>query len=193
MKLPVLGGRGARAVLLPAAGLVAGVLLAGCNSLVAQNPWSPMKPVNAVRQGQDPRLILGGYDVVAYFTGAGSVPGQAQFQARYEQVDLRFASAEHRVLFEANPRAYLPAYHGYCAAAMLGAVPRRADPKVFALLDGRLFLFADDAAKARFLQDPPANVARADRLWRDQVDGRNADWQRLKRWADPLPAGPEAG
>jgi YHS domain-containing protein len=193
VKVPGRSGRAARAARLPISGLAAVLLLGGCNSLVAQNPWSPMKPVNAVRQNQDPRLILGGYDVVAYFTGAGSVPGQAQFHARFEQVDFRFASAEHRTLFEANPRAYVPAYHGYCAAAMLGAAPRRADPKVYALLDGRLFLFADEAAKVQFLKDPAANVAQADRLWRDQVDGRNADWQRLKRWADPLPPAPSAG
>jgi YHS domain-containing protein len=187
-------GPGRRGVAWRAASALAALLLVGgCNALVAQNPRSPMQPVNAVRQGSEPRLILGGYDLVAYFTGAGGVPGQAQFHARFEQVDFRFASAEHRTLFEANPRAYLPAYHGWCATAMLGAVPRRADPTVFVLRDGRLFLFADEAAKAQFLRDPAANVAQADRLWREQVEGRNADWQRLKRWADPLPAAPNAG
>jgi YHS domain-containing protein len=171
-----------------AAGLAVLVLIGGCNALVAQNPGSPMRPVNAVRLGDEPRLMLGGRDLVAYFTGAGSVAGRADHRVEYGQVAFLFANADHQVLFKANPQAYLPAYHGYCADGMLGAVPRVADPATYAVIDGRLFLFADADAKARFLRDPAAHVARADDLWRQQVQGRNADWLRLKRWLDPVPA-----
>jgi len=180
-------GGGLRAVLAAALGAVLVLpLLAGCNTLVAQNPRSPMQPVNAVRWADEPRLMLAGLDLVAFFDGGGFVQGSPQYRADYEQVSFHFADAMHLARFQADPRAYLPAYHGLCAAAMLQAVPRACKPGAFAIIDGRLFLFADDASKAAFLRDAPANIARADRLWQEQVLGRNAEWQRLQRWFAPL-------
>ena len=55
--------------------------LAGCSALVAQNPATPMRPVNAVRHGDDARLMLRGYDVVAYFSVGQALPGAARHRS----------------------------------------------------------------------------------------------------------------
>jgi len=170
-----------------AAVLAAAAALAGCSALVAQNPSSPMQPVNAVRSGDEARLAVRGYDVVAYVTQDRAVPGSPRFRSEFEDVTYYFASAEHQALFEREPARYQPAYHGYDATRIVYAIPELADPEVWRLIDGRLFLFADAGSKAAFELDLPGNMALADRYWKDEVAGTNSLWQGLWRRADRVP------
>ena len=66
------------------------VLLAGCGSM------------NVVSDGADSRLMLKGYDPVAYFTDGKPVPGHPDIKAEHQGVTYRFASEDHRRLFLAN-------------------------------------------------------------------------------------------
>lgn len=166
---------------------VAAVLLGGCSSMIAQNPSTAMRPVNADRHNDELHLMLGGRDVVSYFAAGVPVQGQPRWRSEYLGVAFYFADAANKARFETDPTAYLPAYHGYCAMSMVYAVPRRADPEVWSMIDGRLFLFADAASRAAFQRHAAANVAQADRYWRDQVDGQVAEWQRFKRFVDSVP------
>lgn len=161
--------------------------LAGCNSMVAQNPASPMRPVNAVRHGDELRLMLGGRDVVSYFVAGVPVQGQSRWRTEYQGVAFHFADAANQARFVARPQAYLPAFNGFCAMSMVYAVPRRGDPDVWAVVDGRLLLFADASALAAFRRQQAANLAQADRYWGEQVEGRFAEWQWLRRRVDPVP------
>lgn len=170
-----------------AALLAAAGLLAGCNSLVAQNPSTPMQPVNAERRGDDVRLMLRGYDVVAYATDGRAVPGVPQFRTQFEGVTYQFGSAEHLALFQREPVKYQPAYHGYDATRMVYAIPELADPTVWRSIDGRVFLFADAESKAAFELDLAGNVALADRYWKTEVAGSNSAWQGLWRRVDRVP------
>jgi YHS domain-containing protein len=163
------------------------VLLVGCSTLVAQNPATPMQPVNAVRSGDDARLMLRGYDVVAYSTQAQAVPGSARFRADLEGVTYFFSSADHLARFQREPARYLPAYHGYDAMRMVFALPEVADPGVWRNIDGRIFLFADAASKAAFELDLPGNIALADKYWKAEVSGSNSAWQGLWRRVDRVP------
>ena len=49
----------------------------------------------------------GGYDVVAYFTQGAAVPGDAAIAAQHDGATWRFASAENRDAFLADPRGYM--------------------------------------------------------------------------------------
>ena len=170
-----------------AAALAAAALLAGCTALVAQNPATPMQPVNAVRNGDDARLMLRGYDVVAYVTEGRARLGSAQFRGEFEGVVYHFASAGHLALFQREPAKYQPAYHGYDATRMVYAIPEPADPAVWRHIDGRVFLFADAASKAAFELDLAGNVALADKYWKSEVAGSNSAWQGLWRRVDRVP------
>jgi YHS domain-containing protein len=174
--------RSALAVLIGSAGM-----LAGCNTLVAQNPASPMQPVNAVRSGDDARLMLRGHDVVAYVTQAQAVPGSAQYRTELEGVTYFFSSADHLAQFQREPSRYQPAYHGYDATRMVYALPEAADPAVWRNIDGRIFLFADVASKAAFELDLAGNIALADKYWNSEVAGSNSYWQNLRRRVDRVP------
>ena len=170
-----------------AALLAAAAVLAGCNTLLAQNPSSPMQPVNAVRSGDESRLMLRGYDVVAYVTQAQAVPGLPKYRIEFEGVTYLFSSAEHQALFQREPAKYQPAYHGFDATRMVYALPEQADPTVWRQVDGRLYLFADAASKAAFELDLKGNIALADTYWKDEVSGSNSAWQNLRRRVDRVP------
>jgi YHS domain-containing protein len=170
-----------------AAAIGAAALLAGCNSLVAQNPSSSMQPVNAVRSGDDARLMLRGYDVVAYVAMGQPVQGSAQYRHDFEGVTYLFSSADHLAQFQREPAKFQPAYHGYDAMRMVYALPEAADPTVWRNVDGRTFLFADAASKAAFELDLQGNVALADGYWKSEVAGSNSAWQNLRRRVDRVP------
>lgn len=171
---------------LPALCLVLAAL-SGCNTLVAQNPASSLKPVNAVRHGDDARLMLRGYDVVGYFTAGQALPGLPQHRVELDGVAYQFASAEHQAQFQLEPQRYRLAYHGFDAMRMVFAIPDAADPAVWLLHEGRVFFFADAASKQAFELDLAHNVALADAYWRDEVAGHNSAWQSLQRRIDRVP------
>src|SRR5271156_6893858 len=60
-------------------------------------------------------LALRGYDPVAYFTDGKPIAGDYRITARYNEATYRFASQEHKILFETDPAKYLPQYGGFCA------------------------------------------------------------------------------
>ncbi len=93
--------------------LLAMATLGGCSAMMAQNPTSPLQPVNAVADGVDANLMLKGADLVAYFTEQRYLPGQPQFKSQYQGVDFRFASAANKALFDLSPRKYLPEFGGF--------------------------------------------------------------------------------
>jgi YHS domain-containing protein len=146
-----------------------------------------MRPVNAVRDGDESRLMLRGYDVVAYTTQGRALPGSPQWSIEFEGVRYLFASAEHRELFLRNPTQWQPAYHGWDAMRMVFAIPEPADPTVWKLIDGRVMLFADAASKAAFELDLAANKAAADKYWTTEVRGSFSAWQRSYRLLDRVP------
>jgi YHS domain-containing protein len=162
-------------------------VLAGCSALVAQNPSSPMQPVNAVRDGDEARLMLRGYDVVAYQTLGRAVLGSPQYRSEFEGVSYYFSSAEHQTQFQREPERYQPAYHGYDATRIVYAIPELADPSIWRQIDGRLFLFADAGSKAAFELDLAGNVALADKYWKSEVAGSNSAWQSMWRRVDRVP------
>jgi len=82
-----------------------------------------------------------GYDVVAYFTESRPVKGSKSFTAEYEGATWRFASAENRDLFKADPVKYAPQFGGYCAYAVAkGSLNVSTVPDAWKIVDGKLYL-----------------------------------------------------
>jgi YHS domain-containing protein len=166
---------------------VAVLALGGCSAMVAQNPDSALKPVNAVAQGGDDRVMLAGHDVVAYFTRGRHAIGAPQFTSVHEGVTFRFANAEHKALFDGDPKAYLPQYGGFCANGIAYGIPWGGDADSWRIIEGRLYIFGGQGSKDAFELDVPGNLALAEKYWREEVAGHNSFWQRGKRlvWRVP--------
>jgi YHS domain-containing protein len=155
--------------------------LAGCSAMQAQNPSSALKPVNAVAMDGDERVMLKGHDVVAYFTQGKHALGSAQIKSVYEGVTFRFASAEHKALFDKEPAKYLPQYGGYCANGIVYGIPWGGDADSWRIDDGKLFIFGGAGSKAGYELDVKKNRELADKYWKEEVAGSNSFFQRSKR------------
>jgi YHS domain-containing protein len=161
--------------------LVLAAALAGCSAMQAQNPSSALKPVNAVAMDGDERVMLKGHDLVAYFTQGRHALGSPQFKSVYEGVTFRFASAEHKALFDKEPAKYLPQYGGYCANGIVYGIPWGGDADAWRIDDGKLYIFGGAGSKAAYELDVRKNRELADRYWKEEVAGSNSFFQRGKR------------
>ncbi len=170
-----------------AAPATASLLLVGCGAMTAQNPSSALKPVNAVADGADERVMLKGHDVVAYFTQGKHAVGQPQIKSVHEGVTFRFASTEHKTLFDANPTKYLPQYGGYCANGIAYGIPWGGDADTWLMRDGKLYIFGGAGSKAAYELNIPANQALAEKYWTEEVAGNNSIIQRSKRMVFRVP------
>ena len=155
--------------------------LGGCSAMLAQNPSGALKPVNAVADGADARVMLKGADVVAYFTEARYAQGQPQIKSDYEGVTFRFASAANKALFDAAPQKYQPQFGGYCADGLVYAIPWGGDADTWRMIDGKLYIFGGQGSQDAFELDVPGNVKLAQQYWQAEVAGGNSFLQRAKR------------
>jgi len=155
--------------------------LGGCGAMTAQNPSSPLKPVNAVSEPAAEHLMLKGYDVVAYFTLGRHAMGFGSYQSVYQGVTFRFANAEHKALFDRDPARYVPQYGGFCANGISYAIPWGGDADTWRIIDGKLYIFGGAGSRDAFLLDVPGNRKLADQYWATEVAGSNSFWQRSKR------------
>lgn len=135
---------------LPFASLFALAMTAGAQTLV-----------NTDRSG----LALQGYDAVSYFTDNAATEGSADITSTSGGATYRFASAEHKQMFDADPAKYTPQFGGYCAYAVSRGDTASIDPEAFQIVDGRLLLQYSKSILATFNKDTSANLSKADANW----------------------------
>lgn len=118
---------------------------------------------------------LSGYDPVAYFTDAKPVRGSGYHTAVHDGVTYAFANAEHQKLFEADPEKYLPAYGGYCAYGVAVGKKFVANPEVWKVQDGTLYLNLDRNIQKQWEKDVPGHIKKANSNWPDIKDKAPGD------------------
>ncbi len=161
--------------------------LVGCGAMTAQNPSSSLKPVNAVADEQSSSVMLKGADVVAYWTLGKYVQGKPDIKSEYEGVTFRFSTAEHKALFDKEPKKYMPEYNGYCANGIVYGIPWGGDADSFRMINGKLYMFGGIGSKEGFEVDIPRNLALAEKYWKEEVSGSNSFLQRSKRLTFRVP------
>jgi len=130
-------------------------------------PLAAASPVNKSFFGG---VAIEGYDPVAYFTDGRPVEGKKQFSHEWNGATWRFASAEHRDLFAAEPERYAPQYGGWCAYAVANNSTAGIDPEAWTIHDDKLYLNYDEEIQAKWLADRDAYIAQADVNWPKLVD-----------------------
>jgi YHS domain-containing protein len=88
------------------------------------------------------RVALRGYDPVAYFTVGKPTPGKPEYESEFDGTLYRFASAENRDRFKADPERYSPQFAGACAGGVSMGMKVEADPNNFLIVDDKLFVFS---------------------------------------------------
>jgi len=111
-----------------------------------------------------------GYDPVAYFEAGAPVAGDDRFTAEWNGATWRFASAENRDTFLADPEAYAPQYGGFCAWAVAAKGELYStQPDNWSIVDGKLYLNFNDDIQARWQEDIPGFIEQADQRWPEIV------------------------
>lgn len=147
---------GAATILL---GLSAGILVAQSRRASSLQTALTAETATCLESSNGP--VLSGYDVVAYFSlesGSDGVLGSAIYNATYGGYSFYFETAANRDLFEADPAAYAPQYGGFCSWGIAeesvwdkANMGPSADPDVWEIIDGKLYLFMFDKPHDKFM------------------------------------------
>ncbi|WP_424970856.1 YHS domain-containing (seleno)protein [Dinoroseobacter sp. S76] len=119
-------------------------------------------------------FAVSGYDVVAYFgleqspVGTAqleAVPGNQNITAEYNGATFAFSTEANRDLFLEEPAKYAPQFDGHCAYGVSkgGKVP--ANPNLWRIVDGKLYLNITKNVVGFWEEDIPQNISLADGNW----------------------------
>ena len=104
-----------------------------------------------------------GYDTVAYHTENRAVKGNSEFSYEWNGAEWHFASVENRDLFAADPDRYAPQYGGLCTGGLSDELAFNANPKIFKIIDGKLYLAASKSSN--LFKHTEKAIKKADENW----------------------------
>jgi len=110
-------------------------------------------------------LAAGGYDVTAYFTQGKAIRGSAKHELMLNGATWRFASADGKARFQADPATYAPQFGGYCAWAVSQGYIASGDPEQWKIVDGKLYLNFNARAKELWEADQADAIERGHANW----------------------------
>ena len=91
--------------------------------------------------------------------------GKKDFEHEWMGAKWYFATATNRDLFKADPEKYAPRYGGYCAYAVAMGKTADIDPNAWKIVDGKLYLNYNQEIQAKWLEDVPGYIQKADMNW----------------------------
>ncbi|HEY6512229.1 MAG TPA: YHS domain-containing (seleno)protein [Burkholderiaceae bacterium] len=165
-------------------------LLLSLGAAWAQSSNSPNNgPFRTVSDGADDKLMLLGYDAVAYFTDNAAVKGDPAIKLEHLGVTYRFASEAHKAQFAKSPESYMPQFGGFCANGINYAVPWGAGggPNTWRIYRGKLYVFGGQSSRDHFEMDTERNLQLAHLYWNEEVAGANALFTRYRRLVFRVP------
>lgn len=115
-------------------------------------------------------IAIDGTDPTGYFTDGAPVAGDPEIALDWNGATWRFASADARAMFEADPGRYAPLFGGYCAWAVAEGYTASTTPEAWKIVDDRLYLNFSRRIQRRWEQDIPGNILRAEANWPAVLD-----------------------
>ena len=103
---------------------------------------------------QDKAPALKGHDPVAYFVDGRPVKGAPSIAYDFDDSRYHFSTPRHRDLFAADPDRYAPQFTGLCTMGMAKGMKAEADPSIWKIVDGRLYVFSSVQAREQVEKDP---------------------------------------
>jgi len=140
-------------------------------ALILQVPIAPGSADSTnTTAGTVDNIAIQGYDTVAYFTVGKPVKGSSEFEVLFDDAKWRFANASHKAMFTADPDRYMPQFGGSCANSMARGVSVPANPELWVIVDGKLYMVAGDQDdldewKTHFAE----YVKAADKIWAERA------------------------
>ncbi|RYE35161.1 MAG: hypothetical protein EOP23_01605 [Hyphomicrobiales bacterium] len=110
-------------------------------------------------------LAIKGFDPVSYRLGAQPLAGRAEYELIVNGFVWRFASQANLEAFRDAPEIYTPAFGGFDPTGVANGVAVESDPRQFAVVGSRLFLFRSADNRQRFLREAGL-LAQAESRWK---------------------------
>jgi YHS domain-containing protein len=133
-------------------------------SSVYADPYVSLKPA---RISETQVFAMGGFDPVSYFKPGLPKAGKKEIKHIYQGRIYLFSSQANKKAFVETPVLYTPQYAGHCAHSFSQSIELLGNPEIFQVDDnGKLFLFADQGAKNKWLQNSAAAKLKADDRWK---------------------------
>lgn len=111
------------------------------------------------------RVVIKGYDPVAYFTDKLPAMGTPKIKYDWDEGRYLFTNAKHQEMFSSNPDRYAPQFGGFCTAGMSKGKKMEANPELWMIVDGKLYVFASPKAKEIAENDSAGMIALAKKNW----------------------------
>jgi YHS domain-containing protein len=111
-----------------------------------------------------PPLAIKGYDPVSYFNPGKPARGASTISLDFDDSRYLFASQKNKDLFSASPDKYAPQFTGLCATGLSMGMKHEADPNVFLVRDGKLYVFASTERRG-MAQNDPSLLTKAHQAW----------------------------
>ena len=112
-------------------------------------------------------LALKGNDPVSYFNPGKPARGASAISYDFDESRYLFSSAKNKELFASQPERYAPQFSGLCATGLSMGMKAEADPNVFLVKDGKLYIFSSIDARDRVQKDPTL-LKKALEAWQHQ-------------------------
>ena len=110
-------------------------------------------------------LAIAGFDPVAYFVDGAAELGQHEFEYPFGGAVWRFRNEGNQAAFVADPKVYMPRFGGYDPVGIARGVAVAGDPRVWLIVDERLYLFYSAEARTAFADNFKTIVEAAARNW----------------------------
>ncbi|WP_315725034.1 MULTISPECIES: YHS domain-containing (seleno)protein [unclassified Bradyrhizobium] len=110
-------------------------------------------------------LAIDGFDPVSYFVDGKALLGLPDYEASQGGVVWRFRNEGNRASFLAHPEVYGPQFGGYDPTDVARGVTVAGNPRFFAVVEDRLFLFNREDSRDAFKADPARYLAKAEARW----------------------------
>lgn len=110
-------------------------------------------------------LAIGGFDPVAYFTESLAVRGLPDFEATESGAVWRFRNEGNRASFVSHPEVYGPRFGGYDPVDIGRGVTYAGSPRIWLIVDNRLYLFGREESRDAFAANPARFLKDAEARW----------------------------
>ena len=139
--------------------LLAGIWI-GCQALPAQAATTERIVVNRFSG-----VAIEGFDPVGYFVDGTAEQGTAEFEANLWGAVWRFRNEGNRASFLSHPEVYGPQFGGYDPADIARGVTVAGNPRFFAIVAQRLYLFSREVNRDAFAADPERFLYEVGKRW----------------------------
>src|SRR5438874_359183 len=110
-------------------------------------------------------LAIEGFDPVGYFVDASPEIGDQEYEAAQAGAVWRFRNEGNRAAFIAHPEIYGPQFGGYDPVDLARGVALAGNPRFFAVVGQRLYLFGIETHRDAFAADPGHYLPEAKERW----------------------------